>query len=422
MTLRAMMERRSAIVLEMRSLADTDDHTPLNAEQEARFSELKAELAKLEARMARQVELDEAERRAQGQPAGGTGDARLDELRAGIGILDVVRAAMGGTDRTAGRAREASQEAERRSGRRAEGMFWNMEQRDVLGTATPASGPGGALIGTEHRPDLFIDRLRNATRVRALGATVLAGLTGNISIPRRSASTTAGWVAENTPLPNGAPGFDSVTLNPKHAGAITEWSRNMLLQSSPDVEQLARSDLSMTLAEALDAAAIMGSGQGAEPRGILNTPGIGAVVMGTNGGPITFDALADLQGQVDDANAGEGSMGFLTNSKVRRAAAKVKDSQGRPLGLDVMFQGMTPTISNIVPSDLTKGTGTALSPVIYGNFADLLIGIWSELDILVNPFEGGAYNRGNVQIRAMLTVDIAVRHPQSFAAIRDIAA
>jgi len=157
------------------------------------------------------------------------------------------------------------------------------------------------------------------------------------------------------------------------------------------------------------------------PRGILNTSGIGSLAMATNGAALSFDAVADLMGQVDDANA-EGT-GFLTNTKVRRAAAKLKDTNGNPLGLSVVFQGQTPTISNIVPANLTKGTASGTcSALIYGAWSDLLIGMWSELDILVNPYESTAYGRGNVQIRAMMTVDIAVRQPASFAAIQDILA
>jgi hypothetical protein len=87
-----------------------------------------------------------------------------------------------------------------------------------------------------------------------------------------------------------------------------------------------------------------------------------------------------------------------------------------------VFQGVPVAYTNLVTSAGTKGSGTGLSTLLYGNWSDLLIGVWSELDILVNPFESTAYSKGNVQIRAMMTVDIAVRHPESFAAITDIVA
>lgn len=172
-----------------------------------------------------------------------------------------------------------------------------------------------------------------ASGFRALGATVLAGLHGNISIPRRTGSSTTAWVAENAAITASDPTFDAVTLSPKHAGAIHEWSRNMIQQASPDVEQLAHNDLALILAEALDLAAINGSGASNQPLGILGTAGIGSVAIGTNGGPITWDKVVDLMAEVEIDNA-EGS-GFLlarTGSGTLRLA---EDSRGLHFEIDV---------------------------------------------------------------------------------------
>jgi hypothetical protein len=80
--------------------------------------------------------------------------------------------------------------------------------------------------------------------------------------------------------------------------------------------------------------------------------------------------------------------------------------------------------TTLVPSNLTKGTGTNLSALIFGSWSELLIGIWGGdgVDLLVNPFDSTAYPKGNVRVRAMITCDIEVRHAQSFAAITDCAA
>jgi hypothetical protein len=56
---------------------------------------------------------------------------------------------------------------------------------------------------------------------------------------------------------------------------------------------------------------------------------------------------------------------------------------------------------------------------IFGNWSDLLVGYWSAFDLLVNPYESTAYSKGNVQVRAMLTADVAVRHPESFVVADD---
>jgi hypothetical protein len=50
-----------------------------------------------------------------------------------------------------------------------------------------------------------------------------------------------------------------------------------------------------------------------------------------------------------------------------------------------------------------------------------MLGIWSEVDLLVNPFDSTAYARGGVLVRAMATCDIAVRHPNAFVFAEDIA-
>ena len=302
---------------------------------------------------------------------------------------------------------------------RRKGFLWNMgaAERRTLTTGNT----GNAIIPTDYRPDLFIDRLRNATKVRALGATVLSGLTGNVVIPKRTASISTGWVNEDQALPVSDPQFAGVNLTPKHAGGIAEWSRNMVLQSSPDVETLARNDLALQLAETLDYAAIAGTGA-PQPTGILNVPDIEIVSAGANGGVPTYDMIADLVGALEDANAEGPTSGFLMGTKARRALTKLQTTYGEPLGLDTVLQGKRAEYSNIVPSNGTKGTGTNLSTIIYGNWSELLIGLWSELDILVNPYVDPAYSKGNIRIRAMMTCDIAVRHAASFAAITDLVA
>lgn len=430
MTLREMLERRSAIAAEMRALNTTPagENGDLSAEQRSKWDALKGELDTLEQRIGRQSTLDDAERRMQGQPLGGTGDANLDREMRSFSLVRAIASQVPNLNVDAARERELSQEVARRAGRPFQGMavpmsvFHQPVEQRVMTTTAPAGGPGSNLIATDYRAGDYIDLLRNALVVRQLGARVLSGLVGNVAIPRLKQDATAAWVNENQAIPASDLAFGQVSMTPKHVGARTEFSRNMLLQSSPDIETLVRADFAAVLAAEVDRAAIAGSGTAPEPLGILNTPGIGRVNLGTNGGPLTFDAVADLQGAVDDSNVTGASMAFATNTKVRRQAAKLKTTDGMPLGLSTVFQGGALSISNNVPGALTKGTGTALSALIYGNWSDLLLGYWSEFDLLVNPYEATAYSKGNVQVRGMVTMDVAVRYPQSFAAITDIAA
>jgi len=303
-----------------------------------------------------------------------------------------------------------------------------MVPTDVLSRAvtTTVSAP---TIQTDVLASSFIDLLRAKMKVRDMGATVLGGLNGNISIPRQSAGANAFWVAEGAqPTPNDQT-FDSVNLSPKGVAALTQTTMQNLIQSSLDMEAFIRRDLATALALAIDLAAISGTGAGNQPTGILNTAGIGSVAMGVNGAALTnVDAFVDLETLVADSNADGGSMSYLTNARVIGALKKLKTSTGeylfssreRDLPTSVGgLNGYDVNRSNQVTKAGAKGTSTGLSTALFGNWSDLFIGEWGALNLQVDPFTAGV---GNIKISALQFVDCGVRHPESFAAITDIIA
>lgn len=429
-SLAAIREAKASKVVALRALlagADTEKRA-LNSDEQSKFDTIKGEITTLEASEQRTQFLEDVERRATGErvAGGGSTDANFDAECRAFSLTKAIAAQLPNSTVDAGREREISQELARRSGRAFQGIAvpTKVFEERVITTALPGGGPGSNIIATDYRGDQFIDRLRNAIKVRGLGATVLSNLVGNVDIPRLKGSVTTGWVAENAAISASDAQFDKVSLTPKHVGAIAEYSRNMLLQSSPDIEQLLRNDMAGVLGEAVDLAAIAGTGASNQPLGILGTAGIGSVAIGTNGGPITWAAVIDLIAAVENVN-GMGS-GFFTNTKVTKSARKTlktsADTASNMVQTDPnVLAGYPLAASNLVPSTLTKGTSTGVcSALIFGNWADLLLGYWSELDILVNPYESTAYSKGNVQIRAMVTMDVKVRQPASFAAIQDL--
>jgi Phage capsid family len=70
-------------------------------------------------------------------------------------------------------------------------------------------------------------------------------------------------------------------------------------------------------------------------------------------------------------------------------------------------------------SNLTKGSGTALSEIIFGDWSQLLVGEWGVVEIMPNPYAAGVYESGGVELRILQTLDLAVRHPESFAVMSD---
>jgi HK97 family phage major capsid protein/HK97 family phage prohead protease len=349
-------------------------------------------------------------------------DAHLQRSMANYSIGRVVSALIEGDWSQAGLEREISQELKRNQTRAPQGIY--VPTAALATRATLTSSNAGSLIGTEHLSGQFIETLKNQAAVLDLGATVLSGLSMDVSIPRMTAGTAAEWVAEDAAASESTPTFDSVSLAPKGLSALISYSRKMLVQSHPGIEELMRTDLRREIAIALDAAAINGSGAGNVPEGILNTTGVGAVAIGTNGGAPTWDAVVDLAKEVDVDNALSGNLAYLTNAatvaKLRKTARQISGVEGNfILGDDVeRLAGYRLGVSNNVPSNLTKGTGSNLSAMIFGNWRDLLIGEFGILDLIVDPYTNA--DKGRVRIAAHAFFDISVRHPQSFAAVTDI--
>jgi HK97 family phage major capsid protein len=423
-TTREIRSRLEAARTEMRGIlaAPAGADGDLSPEQAARFDAIRGEADRLAQNEARVAALEDMERRSAGQPVSSTGDNRLDAELRGYSLTRAIAYSAGLPDVDAGREREIGQEIARRSGQAFRGLAVPMAvfQRPAETRAVLASGTGGSLIATELQNQV-IDRFRNASFVRQAGATVVDGLVGNVSFPALTASASAQWIADGSALTLSDPTLAQVQLSPKTCGVLTEYSRQTLLQSSPAVDEVIRNDFAKLLAGALDNAAINGTGTANQPRGILATPGIGSVAIGANGGALTFDAVQDLAGQVADANGDGGTSSFATNTKVRRAIRKLKDSQNRPLGESAVLGGSPVAYSNWIPSNGAKGSGTNLSAMIWGQWSEVLIGVWSALDLTSNPF-GDAYARGGVQVRGFMTLDVNVKHAAAFAAITDIVA
>ncbi len=329
--------------------------------------------------------------------------------------------------RAAGFEREASDAVEKQIGRAARGFF---VPADVLHApsvrAVTKAGSGGSLVETELRPEAFIEVLRNAAQVRQAGATILPGLVGNIDLPRQSGSVGAEWLAEAGTVTGGDPTFDTVSMAPRTVAGKTAATRKMLLQSSPAIEQLVREDLAQSLALAIDRAATFGSGAGAEPRGIVNVVGIGSLALGTDGAALTWADVVELESLVAAANADGDAMAYLTNARVRGALKRSEKAASTAEYIwpdrpgDASVNGRRALVSNQVPSNLTKGSGTNLSAMIYGNWRDLLIGEWGILDVTAENVT--LADSGGLTVRAFMDVDIAVRHPESFAVVTDVIA
>jgi HK97 family phage major capsid protein len=324
--------------------------------------------------------------------------------------------------RAAAFERECSEEQAKVLGKSARGLFVpnEVQKRDLLvGTASA----GGNTVATDLLSGSFIDILRNAMVINRMGARMMTGLVGQVAIPKHTGSATAYWVAENAAPTESQQSFGQVTMTPKTVGAWTDISRRLLLQSSIAVESLVQTDLATVLGLAIQQAAINGSGASNQPSGLMTLLTTPAVVGGPNGAAPTWANVIALETAIASANADVGTLGYLTNAKVRgklKSTEKFSTTNGQPIfeAGNTPLNGYQTAITNAVPSNITKGTGTNLSAMLFGNWADLMIGMWGSLDLMVDPYTGST--AGTVRVVALQDVDVAVRNLESFASFVDI--
>jgi HK97 family phage major capsid protein len=305
--------------------------------------------------------------------------------------------------RAAGFELEVSRAAQQKSGKEARGI---LIPADVLGygrrdLTVGSASAGGDLVATDLMSDSFIDLLRKALVLQTAGATVMTGLQGMVALPRQSGGATVYHVAESGSITESQLTVDQVTMQPRTIGALTDYSRRLLLQSSIDIENLVRRDLAQQIAIEVENQAINGSGSASYPLGFLNVTGIN-----TESGYTTFADYVNAEAALSTDNALLGSLGYMMNSALR---GTLKTTEKSATGTNANFiyeadntiNGYPAYVSNSMPNNTA----------VFANFSDILIGFWSGLDIMVDPYTGSA--SGTVRVVAMQDYDVAIRHPES---------
>jgi HK97 family phage major capsid protein len=327
-------------------------------------------------------------------------------------LVRAIRALANPSDRKAQQAAafefECSEAAQRESGNVAKGI---MLPADVLRNwkRDLNTSDDSTLVSEDYRAGDFIDVLRNSSSVMQAGATLLRGLSGNIVIPKKTASSSAGWIAtEGGAASESEFTSGSVTMSPKVIGAFTDASRLMLQQSSLDIENLIRDDLTQSIAIAIDLGALAGSGSSGQPTGIKNTSGVNTTTFAA-ANP-TFAEIVGMESAVSNDNALFGNLAYICRPADYGTLKTTAKDTGSGLFV-VEPDGRMNGYNTIVSNQVTSGD------FYFGNFSDLLIGMYGGLDIQVDPY--ALSTSGGVRIIALQTVDVAVRHAVSFCVSND---
>lgn len=296
----------------------------------------------------------------------------------------------------------------------------------ALDTSSGAGAANGDIV-----PIPIVDCLRARSVLGSLGARVERlplNRQGKAWVPRRGTTASVQWVPEGfIDPPQSTPSLDHIEFEHRSVMAWTDVTRTMLRSSyDPEFERQVSDDIALAVASEIDKVAIQGPGSSTVPLGLLLTPGVQTVALGTNGGPPTRDALVELERLVSAANgdaAADASLGWFGSPNAR---ARLRKLDGSTAGSgawvwsdDGKVLGHPAFATTNAPSTAVKGSGTNLSTLCFGDFHQLLVGLLAPLDLMIDRQKGAA--SGTVRVVVFQDLDIHALQPAAFGAINDMA-
>lgn len=426
-----LRQSRSKLVDDNRVLTEkiVKESRSLSKDEEASFTDNEAKARDIAARISqieRQLAVDGIE--ATGGASRNSGPLPHEDLGNTTQRYSMMRALKCLAEKRAvdGLEGEVSQELAKRSQKSPQGVLMprrtnihNDAHKRALGT-TEGAGSIPTILSKD-----WIELLRNSTKVIEAGATQIEDLVGKFAIPRQNATTTGYWVGESNAPSGSTPTLEQVPFNPHTVGSYTDISRRFFELTNLDSgEEFVKADQAANLGRAVDLAAINGSGSSYTPLGLLQNPGVtnGRIVaLGTNGAAPTWAAMVAMHTVVSRGNAADlGTLAYMGNADCQGTLSTTPKTSTWPMFLleNDMVNGKPFHSTQQLPNTFTKGSGTALSAMIYGAWNQLILAYWSGLDVLCDPYTGG--NAGTVRVITLQDMDIQVRHNEAFSFILDM--
>ena len=418
MNIRIIERERQTAVARAKAIISGDQVTD---ESRTEFDAISEQVAKLDADLTRAKAIEQMEI-SSAKPID-TADLAHRRARREFSITLAIRDHLGRLTRTddPGFEREIQQELRSDRALRFEGIPAPLEALETRAPVVTTAGGSANILPEDYRPDMYIPALRDSLVAGRLGVTQLSGLSGDLEIPKANAVTAAGWAAETGAFAETTPTFQQLTMSPKKAGAWSEWSQQMVLQSDPGIEGLLRADLAQTMARLVDTAVIYGTGASNQPTGVQTAITNTARAADTNGKALTFAEIQALIELLETRNLPAGDRAFLLAPRTKfDAMDKSRFATDGDRGAELAYQngallGERAVVSNMVNIAETHGTASTTTSLFYGQWSDMILGYWQGLDIAVNPWADTSFKRATILIRAMLFCDLLIRRDESFA-------
>ena len=278
---------------------------------------------------------------------------------------------------------------------RASGLSFSGQIQLPLETRAAIQAFGAAGTGAEAvKEEKFsiLDPLYANMVLAGAGATFLTGLQGEVSIPMYSGSSCT-WVGELAPASNGEGTFSEVKLSPKRITGVIEISKSFLNLTDASAEAMLRKDLIKQLSSKIEAT-VFGTvaGSTTQPAGLLN-----GITQDTTA--ITHAGLVAMERSLDVANVGSDRK-FIVSPQAKATLKTTAKASNYPSFL-------MDDNNSILGYDGYMTSNVASNGVLFGDFSEVVVGMWNGLDLIVDPYS--LASKGCVKIVASMYVDVKLR-------------
>lgn len=307
-------------------------------------------------------------------------------------------------------------------------------EREFKALSATVPSTGGFLI-----PEVYLDEivelLYAKTVLFELGARKVPLTNGNLNIPKMTSGARATWGGEGRKIAKSQPAFGNIKLSAKRLEAIVPQTRELLMSTNYSADAIFAQDLTRRMQLGLDWGGLFGKGGEFQPVGVMNTPGIMQIdatklnntALADATGKLTSDFPVHVRSAVLAKNVDDLALGWTFNSMMEGFLMNLKTSTGAYIYREEMqggkLLGFPYKVSNQIGTDDANKTS-----MFFGNWADLLVGeqlgleTYTTLDGSWTDEDGvthNAFEENLAATRALMYDDIAVRHAESFAYVKN---
>lgn len=425
-TVKQLQDQRAAKVEEAEAILAkaTEEEREITDEEDVQFQALKRDIADLEKRIGRQQDI-EAFKKANAVPIGDGQDGLSEKDKKDIRKFQLGKALVAmaegrqldGIEKEVG---EMGQESARAANiiPMANSFYVPsrllMRGQTVTGQTNKAGDQGGVTVPEDLNP--LIDALWSKTWLGPAGARFLNGLQGDQRFPVQTSKPAVTELTEIQEMGYTEILFEDFTMKPKRRGATIPFSRQMLLQSNVDIQNLVIENISGALAQYMNVEAL------GIILAIIASGNNNIIEHGANGGVPTYASLVKAKTKIDTKDALLKAPKWVTNPLVQgqlQLTEKFGSTNGEPVwGDSNRLLGYEAIVTNLVPSDLVKGDSSNASALLLGNFDDLYVGVWDGFEFIVDHFT--AKRKNQIEVTANTYYDIKAARTESFAGSKDI--